>query len=140
MSKYDIFVLGVALGAVLIAFALRPPKSPKSVKPLKPLQKGRVNMQATTSVLEKTRIYFFTPPTYGGIAEITTYTVNLKEDDGVWIATSEDVPGLVLESETIEDIEERVWVIAPDLLRLNGVQTEGGFSLVFQKIKSPPTP
>ena len=44
----------------------------------------------------------------------------------VWVATSDDVPGLVLEAETldgiIEDgIIEEARSIVPELLRLNGV-------------------
>ena len=42
------------------------------------------------------------------------------EEAQVWIATSEDVPGLVLESETITDLIQRVKLAAPELIELNG--------------------
>ncbi len=42
------------------------------------------------------------------------------EEAQVWIATSEDVPGLVLKSETITDLIQRVKLAAPELIELNG--------------------
>ncbi len=41
------------------------------------------------------------------------------EEAQVWIATSEDVPGLVLEAETISDLIRRVKLAAPELIELN---------------------
>lgn len=41
----------------------------------------------------------------------------------VWIATSDDVPGLVLESGSIDALVERVRVAVPELLTLNRMQT-----------------
>ena len=37
----------------------------------------------------------------------------------VWIATSEDVPGLVAEADTLEKLTEEVKLLVPDLLELN---------------------
>ena len=37
----------------------------------------------------------------------------------VWVATSEDVPGLVTEAATIEILLERLRLIIPELLELN---------------------
>ena len=42
------------------------------------------------------------------------------EEAKVWIATSEDVPGLVAESATLEALRDRVLVMVPELLELNG--------------------
>lgn len=39
----------------------------------------------------------------------------------VWIAESDDVPGLVLESGSFDALIERVRVTVPELLALNGV-------------------
>ncbi len=39
---------------------------------------------------------------------------------GVWIATSEDVPGLVLESGSLDALMERVKAAVPELLSLSG--------------------
>ena len=55
------------------------------------------------------------------------YFVQLDWDPeaGVWIATSEDIPGLVLESGSIDALIERVKYAAPELLALNNAQAEG---------------
>ena len=49
------------------------------------------------------------------------YIVNLVWDDeaGVWVATSDDIPGLVLESGSFDALLERVRFTAPELLTLN---------------------
>jgi len=41
------------------------------------------------------------------------------EEAGVWVATSEDIPGLVTEAETYDRLIERVLAVAPELLRDN---------------------
>ncbi len=38
---------------------------------------------------------------------------------GVWVATSQDVPGLVLESGSFDALVERVRIAAPELLEMN---------------------
>jgi predicted RNase H-like HicB family nuclease len=38
---------------------------------------------------------------------------------GVWVATSDDVPGLTTESETIESLTEKLRVMIPELLEAN---------------------
>ena len=40
-------------------------------------------------------------------------------DAGVWVATSDDVPGLVLESGSFDALLERVRFAVPELLALN---------------------
>ena len=49
------------------------------------------------------------------------YVVNLVWDSeaGVWIATSDDIPGLVLESGSFDALLERVRYAVPELLALN---------------------
>lgn len=49
------------------------------------------------------------------------YVINMTWDDEatVWIATSEDVPGLVLESGSLDALMERVRYAIPELLHLN---------------------
>jgi hypothetical protein len=48
------------------------------------------------------------------------YKILLRWDDEarVWIATSEDLPGLVLESGSLDALMERVKFAAPELLEL----------------------
>lgn len=49
------------------------------------------------------------------------YVINLNWDNeaDVWIATSKDVPGLVLESGSLDALIERVRFSVPELLELN---------------------
>lgn len=42
------------------------------------------------------------------------------EEAGVWIAESDDIPGLVLESGSLDALIERVRYAAPELLSLRG--------------------
>lgn len=54
---------------------------------------------------------------------IMEYNVSLKWDAsaGVWTATSKDVPGLVLESESFDTLVEKVQAAVPELVELNGL-------------------
>ena len=49
------------------------------------------------------------------------------EEAHVWVATSDDVPGLATEGETIEGLVEKLKVMIPELLEANGqaVEAEG---------------
>jgi hypothetical protein len=49
----------------------------------------------------------------------------------VWIATSEDVPGLVVEAETWPRMIEEVRLVLPDLMELAGKGSES-MSLTFK--------
>ena len=42
------------------------------------------------------------------------------EEAAVWVATSEDIPGLVLESGSFDALVERCRIAAPEILELNG--------------------
>lgn len=48
---------------------------------------------------------------------VITFTWDSEAD--VWIATSEDIPGLVLESGSFDALLERTRFAVPDLLALN---------------------
>lgn len=52
---------------------------------------------------------------------IMDYSVKFTWDNdaGVWYATSDDIPGLVLESESFDTLVNRVRVAAPEILELN---------------------
>lgn len=60
------------------------------------------------------------------------YTVNLLWDNeaSVWVATSEDVIGLVLESGLLGALIERVRLAVPELLELNHQNSEN-INLLF---------
>ena len=52
------------------------------------------------------------------------YTVDLSWDNeaAVWIATSKDISGLVLESGSLDALIERVRFAVPEILTLNGLR------------------
>ena len=56
------------------------------------------------------------------------YTINFTWDNeaNVWIATSEDIPGLVLESGSFDALLERTRFAVPELLELNSSEVQGG--------------
>jgi predicted RNase H-like HicB family nuclease len=43
----------------------------------------------------------------------------------VWVAESDDVPGLVTEAETVEQLLSKLQVMVPELLEANGVFPAG---------------
>ena len=49
------------------------------------------------------------------------YVVNFAwdEESKVWIATSDDIDGLVLESDSLDNLMQRVMTAAPELIELN---------------------
>lgn len=53
-----------------------------------------------------------------------TILANWDEEAGVWIATSDTVPGLVLESGSFDALIEKVRFTVPELLRLNKIPDE----------------
>ena len=42
----------------------------------------------------------------------------------VWVATSDDVPGLITEADTSEQLIEKLQVMIPELLQANGLINE----------------
>jgi predicted RNase H-like HicB family nuclease len=46
-------------------------------------------------------------------------------DAGVWVATSDDVPGLTTEASSMEALIEKLRVMIPELLDANGYQLDG---------------
>lgn len=46
-------------------------------------------------------------------------------DACVWVATSDDVPGLVAEADTVEALDARLQALVPELLELNGCLPPG---------------
>lgn len=54
------------------------------------------------------------------------------EEAGVWVATSPDVPGLVLQGLTHDDIVQKVRLVLPALIEI-GVESEDRLNVTFQK-------
>lgn len=58
-------------------------------------------------------------------------TFTWDNESNVWIATSNDIPGLVLESGSFDALLERTRFAVPELLKLNS-PSEQPFSLTFK--------
>jgi predicted RNase H-like HicB family nuclease len=52
-------------------------------------------------------------------------------EGGVWVAESEDVPGLVAEAESPNALAKKLRVLIPELLELNGVLEPGNEPVEF---------
>lgn len=63
------------------------------------------------------------------------YKVNMLWDDeaGVWVATSDDIPGLVLESGSFDALLERVRFAAPEILKLNNSKQPLTLSFISER-------
>lgn len=46
-------------------------------------------------------------------------TAQWDSEAGVWVATSDDIPGLVTEAKSLDDLIARVVAVAPELLEDN---------------------
>jgi len=46
------------------------------------------------------------------------------EEVHVWVATSDDVPGLATEEDTLEGLVEKLKIMIPELLDANGIEQE----------------
>jgi predicted RNase H-like HicB family nuclease len=57
---------------------------------------------------------------------VKPFFIRAEWDDeaSVWVATSDDVPGLVTEEATMEGLMEKLKVIIPELLEANGVRID----------------
>ncbi len=56
------------------------------------------------------------------------YFVRAEWDDeaAVWVATSDDVPGLVTEAPTLEALDAKLKIMVPELLQANGCMPADG--------------
>jgi predicted RNase H-like HicB family nuclease len=61
------------------------------------------------------------------------YHINVEwdEEGQVWLATSEDVPGLVTGAETLEALIEKLRLAVPELLEENGLIAPGAEPVPF---------
>lgn len=46
------------------------------------------------------------------------------EDAGVWVATSEDIPGLVTEADSLEALRDKILVLIPELMEANAIASD----------------
>jgi len=75
---------------------------------------------------------------------LKTYTVKADWDEEarVWVATSDDVPGLVTEGDTLEGLIEKLRIMVPEMLELNGVLSREAaalapFLLIAERLEQP---
>ena len=63
------------------------------------------------------------------------YKVNFTWDDeaSVWIAQSDDIPGLVLEGGSLDALIERVRFAAPELIALNKTPAVNAFCFSVER-------
>jgi predicted RNase H-like HicB family nuclease len=73
-----------------------------------------------------------------GDKPMSEYHVTAFWDDEakVWVGTSEDVPGLCVESATLEELLQTVGELMPELLILNGVLPQGAINPVHFRVIS----
>ena len=46
------------------------------------------------------------------------------EDASVWVATSHDVPGIVTEADSLEELRSKLLVMISELIELNGISSD----------------
>ena len=56
--------------------------------------------------------------------------IEWDEEAKVWVATSDDVPGLATEEDTMEDLIDKLKILIPELLVANGIS--GEFDVPFE--------
>ena len=54
-----------------------------------------------------------------------TVTADWDAEAGVWVAMSDDVPGLVLEAASMDDLVPELELVIPQLMRANGEWPSG---------------
>lgn len=59
------------------------------------------------------------------------------EESDVWVATSDDVPGLVLESGSFDALVERLKIAVPELIQLNGKPVKESYLLISSERDVP---
>lgn len=57
--------------------------------------------------------------------------VEWDEEGQVWVASSDDVPGLATGADTFEDLVEKLRVVVPELLEENGLINAGSEAVPF---------
>lgn len=76
----------------------------------------------------------------GNIMMIKPFFIRAEWDDEarVWVATSDDVPGLATEAETVESLIEKLKVMIPELLEANGnpINHEVPFEILTRRFES----
>jgi predicted RNase H-like HicB family nuclease len=74
------------------------------------------------------------------VMQTKPYFIRAEWDDEarVWVATSDDVPGLATEAETMEGLIEKLKTMVPDLLEANGqiIDYEVPFEIMTRRFET----
>ena len=57
-------------------------------------------------------------------------------DIGVWVAESEDVPGLATEADTLETLSEKLRDLVPELLQLNRILPDNQGNMIVIELNN----
>jgi predicted RNase H-like HicB family nuclease len=70
----------------------------------------------------------------------TVYQVHADWDPeaDVWVATSDDVPGLATEASTIETLREKLRTMIPELLKANQLIAGDQLEVISFELTNPP--
>jgi predicted RNase H-like HicB family nuclease len=65
------------------------------------------------------------------ITSAQTYVIRATWDDEakVWVAASDDVPGLVAEASSVEKLIKKLRVLVPEMLEANGVSAPSAYQV-----------
>jgi hypothetical protein len=79
------------------------------------------------------------------MAPVLSIVVHATWDDeaSVWVATSNDIDGLAVEAESMEELEPKVRAALADLIELNGISSslpEIPFYIVSEQLSRVPNP
>ena len=69
----------------------------------------------------------------GGLLMIYTVKCIWDEEANVWVADSDDIPGLVLESGSLDSLMEKIKVAAVELIELNKLPHDASIHYVSEK-------
>ncbi|MCP4663603.1 MAG: DUF1902 domain-containing protein [bacterium] len=64
--------------------------------------------------------------------QIYRVDANWDPDAGVWFATSDDVPGLATEAESIESLTQKLRIMIPELLEANRLIRDEPAMITFE--------
>jgi hypothetical protein len=66
-----------------------------------------------------------------GSRDVKAFEVLIRKlPEGVFLATSPDIPGLILECEHLSELEQEIFAWAPELARDNGVLGSGEIATI----------
>jgi len=83
---------------------------------------GQFDSFSEAAVLKHVKIWPFVEKLH----PLSVYEIRAQWDSeaGVWVAESEDVPGLVAEADSPNVLSQKLRVLIPELLELNGVPND----------------